>query len=106
MPRADFCSVERLKLTQGFIILGVYGVGMARRVHEEGLRERRNQQNHDPSGKYDVGYWNDSGDWVHICRYSDKSAAESACERLSDPSPQEQELIGLPESPDTKVIAR
>ena len=86
--------------------LGPLGLNMARRVTAGHEALRASERRPDTSGKFDVGYHDASGKWVHICRYSDKDEAQDAAERLSDPSAEEQELIGLPESPDTKVIAR
>ena len=67
---------------------------------------RASERRPDPDGKFDVGYHAPDGSWQHIARYSDEEEARDAAERLADPSPEEQELIGLPPSPDTRVIER
>jgi hypothetical protein len=78
---------------------------MARSVHYEGVRERSNQRDAAASrrGKYDLGYFEDDS-WNHICRYGSKREAESAKERLSNPSESEQRLIGVDGSEDLKVL--
>jgi len=67
---------------------------------------RASERTPDSSGMFDVGYRDDSGTWHHISRYSDAEEARESAERLANPSEEEQDLIGLPESPDTEIIAR
>jgi hypothetical protein len=79
---------------------------MARACHSEGLRERQRMRNHSTEGKYDLGWWDSDDDWHHICRYSDEEEAREAKTRLSDPSDEEQSLIGVPADPDLEIITR
>ena len=59
-------------------------------------------RDHSTEGKYDVGYYND-GSWCHITRVSGEKHAHDTAQRLSDPSPDARELIGLTGNEDIKV---
>jgi hypothetical protein len=80
--------------------------GMARTCHSEGLRERQRMRNHTTKGKHDLGWRDSDGGWNHICRYSSAEEAREAKARLSDPSEEEQSLIGIPADPDLEIISR
>jgi hypothetical protein len=67
---------------------------MARRVHAEGQRERQRMANHDPRGKWAVGYEDDDG-WHHITQMSSKQEAHETANRLDDPDETAKDLIGL-----------
>ena len=67
---------------------------------------RASEQAPDTSGKYDVGYRDSSGNWHHISRRSNEEEARTVAEELANLSEEEQNLIGLPESPDIEIIER
>jgi len=78
---------------------------MVRHCHTEGMRERREMRNHSAEGKYDL-VWVDEDGCHHICRYSTKEAVREAKNRMSDPSKESQNLIGIPSEPTLEIIPR
>ena len=78
---------------------------MARTCHSEGMRERRAMRNHSAEGKSDLLWIDDSGRYHHICRYASDVEARKAKERLSEPSDEEQSLIGVPANPTLEIVS-
>ena len=79
---------------------------MAREVTAGHQQLRQSERSPDTSGKFDVGYTDDSGKWHHICRYSHKGTAYAAAERLDEPDEEAQNLIGLTGDEEIEVLSR
>jgi hypothetical protein len=86
--------------------VALFSVSMARTCHTEGMRERQRMKNHSRKGKHDLGWIGDNGGWNHICRYPTEEKAQEAKIRLSNPSKEEQNLIGIPADPTLEIISR
>jgi len=69
------------------------------------MRERQQMRNHSPAERYDLCWIDGDGGYHHICRYSSKSDAANAKERLATPTEEEQALIGLPANPTLELIS-
>jgi hypothetical protein len=78
---------------------------MTRRVHDEGIRERREMKNNSYEEAYDLFWVDTEGKHHHICRYSNLGEARDAKKRLSNPSDEDKRLLGVPETPDLKIIS-
>lgn len=78
---------------------------MARHCQTEGMRERQEMRNHSTEGKYDL-VWVDEGGCHHICRYPTKEDVREAKNRMSDPSEELQDLVGIPAEPILEIIPR
>lgn len=78
---------------------------MARQVTAGHQALRASEHDSDDSGKLALAWVDDDG-LHHITQSSDHDYIREAKERLANPDPETQELLGLPEDPTLEIIVK